>query len=64
MTTSSAPKASVSAEITVSTTGGGGSTPMTPDQFVQYLHANGFVGNTGVNPNYPGVVWIEFAKGI
>jgi len=47
----------VEAEITVSS-------PITAEQFVEYLRANGFVGNTGINPNNPGKVWIGFNNGI
>lgn len=52
--------ASISAEVKVSTNGGGGSTPMTPEQFLNYLYLNGFKGNSACNPNYPGVAWIGF----
>lgn len=54
----------ISAEVTVSTNGSGGSTPMSPTEFIEYLQANGFVGNTAVNNNYPGVAWIGFKNNI
>ncbi len=52
------------AEVTVTAVSSPGVTGMTPGQFTQYLQANGFVGHMGLNPNYPGVVWIGFNNGI
>ncbi len=50
----------LSAEITVSTDGSGGSTPMTAEAFLKLLRANGFKGNVASNPNMPEKAWIEF----
>lgn len=52
----------VEAEISISTNGGGGSTPMNGAEFVDYLKANGFKGNTGINANSPEKVWISFTN--
>jgi len=51
---------SVSAEITVCNSNcGGGTTGMSPSVFANYLQLNGFKGNMGMNPNYPGKLWIQ-----